>query len=68
MGDRLVGEGVPSYLLVGDRALPLRSGDPGVTSTQVAVAVEGLPPGTYPVSIRVAGAESIDPHTFQVTP
>lgn len=63
-GDRLFRSDAASMVLVGDRAFPLGA---GATATQVEVAVSGLPAGTYPVSVRVNGAESIDDVRFQVT-
>jgi hypothetical protein len=63
-GMRLFRDDAPSMVLVGDRAfLP----DSGATGTQVQVTVTGLAAGTYPVSVRVNGAESIDAFDFEVT-
>ena len=66
-GTRLSSGSAPSYVIVGDRAFALAAG-PSVSDTEVQVEVGGLPPGVYPVSVRVAGAESIDAATFEVTP
>lgn len=63
-GTRLYDEDGPSFVLVGDRAVAAPS---GATATSVTVAVPDLPAGTYPVSVRVNGVESIDPATVVVT-
>jgi hypothetical protein len=63
-GERLFAEGARTLVLVGDRPFPPA---PGATATAVTVAVAGLAPGVYPVGVRVNGAESIDPFTFEVT-
>lgn len=63
-GERLFRDDAPSMVLVGDRAFFVGV---GAAPTQVQVAVSGLAAGTYPVSVRVNGAESIDPFTFEVT-
>lgn len=63
-GQRLFRDDAPSMVLIGDRAFWPST---GATPTQVEVTVSGLAAGTFPVSVRVNGAESIDPFEFQVT-
>jgi hypothetical protein len=62
-GERLFRTDAPSMVLVGDRAFPLGT---GATPTQVEVDISGMPAGTYPVSVRVNGAESINAFTVEV--
>lgn len=64
-GTRLVSETGPSIVVVGDRPF---GPEPGGTETSLDVIIGGLAPDTYPVRVRVNGAESIDPITFEVTP
>jgi hypothetical protein len=64
-GSRLLSDTGPTLVVVGDRPF---APEPGGTDTQMDVVVTGVPPAEYPVSVRVNGAESIDPHTFEVTP
>jgi hypothetical protein len=62
-GDSLFRDDAPSMVLIGDRAFPIGDGSP----TEVTVTVDGLAPAVYPISVRVNGAESIDPFEFEVT-
>lgn len=64
-GERLIADGGPTIILIGDHAINPES---GATATQAAVTVPELAPGVYPVRVRVNGAESIDPASFEVTP
>lgn len=64
-GSRLASAAGPTIVIVGDRPF---TPEPGATDTSLDVQVTGLVPGTYPVSVRVNGAESIDPASFEVTP
>lgn len=64
-GTRLVSDRGPTIVVVGDRPLVPA---PGATATQLDVEISGLDTGTYPVSVRVNGAESIDRIEFEVTP
>jgi hypothetical protein len=63
-GGRLVSEDGPTLVMLGDRAVAIEDGG---TPTQVEIVVPALGAATYPVSIRVNGAESIDAHNFEVT-
>jgi hypothetical protein len=63
-GERLFRDDAPSMVLVGNRAFIL---PPGTDPTEAAVVVANLAPGIYSVSVRVNGAESIDPIEFEVT-
>lgn len=63
-GTRVADPDVPSYVLVGDRAV---AAPVGATPTQVTVEVPDLPTGTHPVSVRVNGVESIDAAAVVVT-
>lgn len=63
-GQRLFRDDAPSMVLIGDRAF---SPSAGATPTEVEVTVSGLAAGTYPVSVRVNGAESIDAADVEVT-
>lgn len=64
-GRRLVvADGPPTRVLVGDRVLaPEADPDP----TELQVAVTGVAAGEHRVSVLVAGTESIDAITFEVT-
>ena len=64
-GQRLTSDRGPTLVIVGDQPFPALA---GATSTSVDIAVTGLGAGTYPVSVRVDGAESIDAASFEVTP
>jgi hypothetical protein len=64
-GVRLLADAGPTLVVVGDRPF---TPNPGATDTSVDVTVSGLSPGTYRVSVRVAGAESVDLELFEVTP
>ena len=64
-GTRLVSDRGPTIVVLGDRPL---APDPGGTDTQIDVTVAGFGPATYPLSVRVNGAESIDRIEFEVTP
>lgn len=65
-GDRLVADAGPTIVLIGDHAANPQS---GATAALVAVTVPPeLAPGVHPVRVRVNGAESIDPASFEVTP
>ena len=65
-GQRLVRPGAATTVLIGSEARsPL--GDPEPTPTELQVTIAGLAHGTYPVAVRVGGADSIDPITFEVT-
>lgn len=63
-GSRLVSEAGPTIVIVGDRPF---APEPGAIDTSLDVQVSGLLPDTYQVSVRVNGAESIDPTAFEVT-
>jgi hypothetical protein len=64
-GVRFLADAGPTLVVVGDRPF---TPNPGATDTSVDVTVSGLSPGTYRVSVRVAGAESVDLELFEVTP
>ena len=63
-GARLVADAGPTMVLIGDHPV---TPDGGATATRLTVTVPQLPAGVYPVSVRVNGAESIDPASFEVT-
>jgi hypothetical protein len=64
-GQRLVAEPATTTVFVGRTAVRPA---PGATATELQMTVAGLAPGTYPVRVRVGGAESIDLVTFEVIP
>lgn len=64
-GTRLLRANVPTVVLVGATVL---TPEPGATDGQLQVTVAGPAPGIHPLGVRVAGADSIDPVTFEVTP
>jgi hypothetical protein len=64
-GQRLIAEGARTLVVVGGAAL---SPAAGATATEFEVEVTGLAPDTYPMRVRVGGAESIDAATFEVLP
>lgn len=64
-GERLTSDSGPTLVVVGDRPF---TPEPGAGPTEIEVVVTGIAPATYPVSVRVNGAESIDVSSFEVTP
>jgi hypothetical protein len=64
-GQRLTADGGSAIVLVGNQAV---TPDTGASATRVTVTVPELAAGVHPVSVRVNGAESIDPASFEVTP
>jgi Pvc16 N-terminal domain/IPT/TIG domain len=64
-GERLAADGGSTIVLIGNRAV---TPDSGATATRATVTVPELPSGVHPVSVRVNGAESVDPASFEVTP
>lgn len=63
-GQRLSRDGSPTLVLFGSRGL---QPEDGATDRRLEVTAGGLGAGTWPFSVRVAGADSIDPVAFEVT-
>jgi hypothetical protein len=62
-GTNLIAGDGPTFVVVGDQAIEPTA----ATASQLQIVIPALPADTYPVSVRVNGAESIDPEIFQVT-